>query len=238
MLSVVIPAFNEGDGIEACLKSLCDQTLPRDQYEIIIVDGGSKDNTREIAEKYANKVFIQTSKKVGGARNDGVLASKYDWIVSADADCFFPRTWLETIVNDFKNYPEASTFYGPIYPIEPGIKNKVEVFLYNRVVHAGGKLGFFYATLGANTAFRKKEFIEAGMYRVCDAGDDWELPFRMKKFGKIHLDMNMVVGFSMRRYMSFGLLRSGFQWVYVVAKGGDSDKQQYMGKTYAEKEKK
>ncbi|MCQ2377458.1 MAG: glycosyltransferase, partial [Methanocorpusculum sp.] len=48
-ISVVIPAFNEGEGIEACLKSLCDQTLPRDRYEIIVVDGNSKDNTREVA---------------------------------------------------------------------------------------------------------------------------------------------------------------------------------------------
>ena len=188
MISVVIPAFNEGEGIEACLKSVCDQTLARDQYEVIVVDGNSKDNTREIAAKYADKVFIQTSKKVGGARNDGVMEAKYDWIVTADADCFFPRTWLETIVNDFKNHPEASTFYGPIYPLEPGLKHKIEVFLYNRVVWLGGKTGIFYATLGANTAFRKKEFIEAGMYRVCDAGDDWELPKRMKHFGKVHLE--------------------------------------------------
>ena len=60
MISVVIPAFNEGEGIEACLKSVCDQTLPRDQYEVIVVDGNSKDNTRDIAAKYADKVFIQT----------------------------------------------------------------------------------------------------------------------------------------------------------------------------------
>ena len=163
------------------------------------------------------------------------MEAKEDWIVTADADCFFPRTWLETIVNDFKNHPEASTFYGPIYPLEPGLKHKIEVFLYNRIVWLGGKTGIFYATLGANTAFRKKEFIEAGMYRVCDAGDDWELPKRMKHFGKVHLDMKMIVGFSMRRYINFGLFRSAFQWFYVVAKGGDSDKHQYMGKEYTKK---
>ncbi|HJJ28806.1 MAG TPA: glycosyltransferase [Methanocorpusculum sp.] len=232
MISIVIPAFNEGEGIEACLKSVCDQTIARDQYELIIVDGGSKDNTREIAAKYADKVFIQTSKKVGGARNDGVMAAKYDWVVTADADCFFPRNWLEIIVNDFKNHPEASTFYGPIYPLEPGLKHKIEVFLYNRVVWLGGRTGIFYATLGANTAFRKQAFIDAGMYRVCDAGDDWELPKRMKHQGKVHLNMKNKIGFSMRRYIKFGLFRSAFTWFYVVAKGGDNDKYQYMGKDY------
>lgn len=235
MISVVVPSFNEEEGIEAFLKSLCDQTLPRDQYEIVVVDGGSKDKTREIAEKYADKVFIQTSKKVGGARNDGVLASKYDLIVTTDADCFLPRPWLERIVKDFEKYPDASTIYGPIYPLEPGFKHKFEVFLYNVVVRIGGRTGIFYATLGANTAFRKALFIEAGMYKVCDAGDDWELPKRMKNYGRVVLDMKMIVGFSMRRYINFGLFRSAFQWFYVVAKGGFSDKHQYMGKDYTKK---
>ena len=141
MISVVVPSFNEEEGIEPFLKSLCDQTLPRDQYEIIVVDGNSKDKTREIAEKYADKVFIQTSKKVGGARNDGVLASKYDLIVTTDADCFLPRPWLETIVKDFEKYPDASVIYGPIYPLEPGFKHKFEVFLYNIVVRIGEERG-------------------------------------------------------------------------------------------------
>ena len=235
MISVVVPSFNEESGIEACLKSLCDQTLPRDQYEIIVVDGNSKDKTREIAEKYADKVFIQTSKKVGGARNDGVLASRYDLIVTTDADCFLPRSWLETIVKDFGKYPEASVIYGPIYPLEPGFKHKFEVFLYNLVVRFGAWTGVFYATLGSNTAFRKNLFIEAGMYRVVDAGDDWELPRRMKNYGRVVLDMKMIIGFSMRRYINFGLFRSAFQWFYVVAKGGESEKHQYMGKEYTKK---
>ena len=47
-------------------------------YEIIVVDGGSKDATCEIARKYADKVFTQTSKKVGGARNDGIMAATGD----------------------------------------------------------------------------------------------------------------------------------------------------------------
>ncbi|MCK9313305.1 MAG: glycosyltransferase [Methanocorpusculum sp.] len=235
MISVVVPSFNEESGIEACLKSLCDQTLPRDQYEIIVVDGNSKDKTREIAEKYADKVFIQTSKKVGGARNDGVLASRYDLIVTTDADCFLPRGWLETIVKDFGKYPEASVIYGPIYPLEPGFRHKFEVFLYNLVVRFGAWTGVFYATLGSNTAFRKNLFIEAGMYRVVDAGDDWELPRRMKNYGRVVLDMKMIIGFSMRRYINFGLFRSAFQWFYVVAKGGESEKHQYMGKEYTKK---
>jgi glycosyltransferase involved in cell wall biosynthesis len=75
MISVVIPTFNEEANIAQCLVSLTHQTIPRTEYEIIVVDGGSKDNTCEIAKKYADQVFTQTSRKVGGARNDGVMAA-------------------------------------------------------------------------------------------------------------------------------------------------------------------
>ena len=148
MISVIVPTFNEEEGVEACLKSLCDQTLPRDQYEIIVVDGNSKDKTREIAEKYADKVFIQTSKKVGGARNDGAMAAKYDILATTDADCFLPRDWLEKILADFAKYPDASTIYGIVYPLEPGIKHKLSLLGYNIVSRIGYWTGTIYMTLG------------------------------------------------------------------------------------------
>lgn len=64
MISVIVPAYNEEQNIGTCLDSLSRQTIPRDSYEIIVVDGGSKDRTRGAGE-YADLVFIQTSKKVG-----------------------------------------------------------------------------------------------------------------------------------------------------------------------------
>ena len=163
MISVIVPTFNEEEGVEACLKSLCDQTLPRDQYEIIVVDGNSKDKTREIAEKYADKVFIQTSKKVGGARNDGAMAAKYDILATTDADCFLPRDWLEKILADFAKYPDASTIYGIVYPLEPGIKHKLSLLAYNIVSRIGSWAGTSYRALGCNTAVRKEIFMDAGM---------------------------------------------------------------------------
>ena len=199
MISVIVPTFNEEEGVEACLKSLCDQTLPRDQYEIIVVDGNSKDKTREIAEKYADKVFIQTGKKVGGARNDGAMAAKYDILATTDADCFRPRDWLEKILAVFAKYPDASTIYGIVYPLEPGIKHKLSLLGYNIVSRIGYWTGTIYMTLGCNTAFRKDLFMEAGMYITADAGDDFEIARRMKKYGRVRLDTNLKVGFSMRR---------------------------------------
>jgi glycosyltransferase involved in cell wall biosynthesis len=55
MISVIIPSYNEEANIARCLQSLQKQTIPRDEYEIIVVDGSSKDHTREIAERYAER---------------------------------------------------------------------------------------------------------------------------------------------------------------------------------------
>ena len=235
MISVIVPTFNEEEGVEACLKSLCDQTLPRDQYEIIVVDGNSKDKTRELAEKYSEKVFIQTSKKVGGARNDGAMAAKYDILATTDADCFLPRDWLEKVLADFAKYPDASTIYGIVYPLEPGIRHKLSLLGYNIVSRLGYWTGTIYMTLGCNTAFRKDLFMEAGMYITADAGDDFEIARRMKQYGRVRLDTKLKVGFSMRRYIEFGAMKSIYQWLYIVAHGGSSEKYQYAGKEYGKK---
>jgi glycosyltransferase involved in cell wall biosynthesis len=179
MISVIVPAYNEETSITTCLRSLCNQTLERDEYEIIVVDGNSSDRTRELAKQYADQVFIQTSKKVGGARNDGVMRAKGEIVATTDADCIIPPDWLEIIKKDFGN-KNCVQLYGTVYPIENGIKNRLSLISANTLSYLGYHSRLFYYTLGCNTAFDKKSFIKAGMYRCIDAGDDVEIALRMK----------------------------------------------------------
>ena len=231
MISVIIPTFNEEENIAQCLVSLTHQSVPRDEYEIIVVDGGSKDATCEIAEKYADSVFTQTSPKVGGARNDGVMAAKGDIIATTDADCILPPHWLRQISNDFSS-PDVVQVYGPVYPIEEGIRNRISLFLANMFSRIGYYSTTFYYTLGCNTAFRKDAFVRAGMYRCIDAGDDLEIAMRLKDFGRICFDERLKVGFSMRRYEKFGAVQSIYEWIAIVSDGGESGKYSYTRKDY------
>jgi len=231
MISVIIPTFNEEENIAQCLVSLTHQTVVRTDYEIIVVDGGSKDASCTIAEKYADKVFPQTSKKVGGARNDGFMAAKGDIIATTDADCILPPTWIETIKRNFKD-ERVVVLYGPVYPIEVGIGNKLSILLANTFSRIGFYSHTFYYTLGCNTAFRKDAFIKAGMYRCFDAGDDLEIALRMKDQGKVAFDRRLKVGFSMRRYEQFGVIKSLYEWFYIVTHGGDTQKYSYTQKKY------
>jgi len=231
MISVIIPTFNEEENVAQCLVSLCHQTVPRSRYEIIVVDGGSKDRTCEIAGKYADRVFIQTSRKVGGARNDGALVARGDIIATTDADCILPPDWIQRIGKDFSN-PSVVQVYGPIYPIEEGLGNRFSLLLANTFSRIGYYSRTFYYTLGCNTAFRKEAFEKAGRYRCIDAGDDLEIAMRMKDQGSIRFDGRLKVGFSMRRYKKFGTVKSLYEWMYIVADGGETQKYSYSQKKY------
>jgi len=231
MISVIIPTFNEEENIAQCLVSLSHQSVPRTEYEIIVVDGGSKDASCEIARKYADSVFIQTSKKVGGARNDGIMVAKGDIVATTDADCIPPPNWIEIIKKDFED-EDMVQVYGPVYPIEEGSGNKLSLMLANTFSRIGYYSRTFYYTLGCNTAFRKNAFIKAGMYRCIDAGDDLEIALRMRDEGKVVFDGRISVGFSMRRYKQYGTLKSLYEWVYIVAHNGETEKYSYSQKKY------
>jgi len=210
-ISVVIPTYNEENYIEKCLKSLMNQTLQRDEFEIIIVDGGSKDKTVEISEKYADKILFQKSEGVGGARNDGVRESSSSIIATTDADIILPPDWLERILFNFSSRNIACLF-GPIKPIENRFKYRFLIGLFNDCAHFMAKMRLFYATVGSNTAFRRDIFLKAGGYPEVQAGDDYGVAFRLKKFGKIRYDPKLCVHFSMRRMEKYGVVYSLYNW--------------------------
>ncbi|CCJ37138.1 glycosyl transferase family protein [Methanoculleus bourgensis MS2] len=231
MISVVVPTYNEEQNIERCLESLADQTVPRETYEVIVVDGNSKDRTRELAEPLADSVFIQKSKRVGGARNDGAMAASGEVVATTDADCILPRDWVERIGRNFAER-EIVQLYGTVYPIEDGVRNRLSLVGANTFSRLGYHTRTIYFTLGCNTAFDRDAFIRAGMYRCIDAGDDLEIAQRMRKLGKVYLDPDLAVGFSMRRYQQFGTIKSISEWLYIVLRGGDASSVTYSQREY------
>ena len=231
MISVVVPAYNEEENIAACLESLNRQTLPRTEYEIIVVDGNSKDRTRELAAPFADIVFIQTSERVGGARNDGAMRAKGGIVAFADADCVVPPDWIEQIRSDFAAHHPV-LLYGTVYPKEAGFRNHIALDMANTFAWIGYHTRTLYYTLGCNTVVDRAAFIQAGMYRPMDAGEDIEVALRMKNFGRILFDPRLRVGFSMRRYQQFGTIRSLYQWLYIVAHGGETSRYSYSRREY------
>ena len=107
-LSIIIPVYNTEKFIFKCLNSCLDQNFNGENYEIIIVDDGSTDNTisiiKSFKENYSNIVVIQ--KKNGGvssARNKGVEIAKGEYILFVDSDDAIEENSLNKIVSELKN---------------------------------------------------------------------------------------------------------------------------------------
>ena len=94
-VSIIIPAYNEEKYIEKCLVSLRDQSYK--DIEIIVIDDGSIDSTKEIATKYANLVLEQDHMGPGTARNFGVSKAKGDIVSFIDADMYLDKFYIEEI---------------------------------------------------------------------------------------------------------------------------------------------
>lgn len=101
-ISIIIPVYNVEKYLGHCLDSCLDQDLPRSEYEIIIVNDGSPDNSQEIIDRYASKYenIIVIKKENGGlssARNAGLKIAKGEYIWFVDSDDSIKENCLSEI---------------------------------------------------------------------------------------------------------------------------------------------
>lgn len=110
-LSVVVPAYNQGRYLRDAIQSVLAQ-LYRD-YEIIVVDDGSTDNSRDVVADFQGQVryIWQENQGLGGARNTGIRAAKGELIGLLDADDQWAPAFLETMVSLASRYPESAVYY-------------------------------------------------------------------------------------------------------------------------------
>src|SRR4051812_42158850 len=110
LVSIIIPCYNQGVYLKDALTSCLTQTYP--QLEIIVVDDGSTDNTREIAMMYPQVRYLyQDNHGPGSARNRGFQNSKGDLIQFLDADDLLLPTKIERCVEGFQQDSDAAVVY-------------------------------------------------------------------------------------------------------------------------------
>ena len=115
LVSIIMPAFNAQQYIAESIQSALSQTYQN--IEVIVVDDGSKDDTKKIADSFGVPVFVHSVKNGGAAaaRNYGVNQANGDWIAFLDSDDIWEPTNLETQMNnlDGKVWSHAdSVFFG------------------------------------------------------------------------------------------------------------------------------
>lgn len=218
-ISIIIPTLREGPFLERTLKNFDGLSLP---HEIIITDGGSTDETLDIARRYTDKITVWTRPQrqtFGQAKNAGAALATGTFFVFIDADVLIPepQKFFEEILAAFEKNPNlvASTV-----PLKPWPENPswVDAFfceplnwtyiIWNNVFHSGNASGEFQMV--RSDAFRK----EGGFKESLAAGEDNEL-FRelANHHGRTLSYRKLFVQHSLRRPHKLGWLRVYASWI-------------------------
>ncbi len=113
-LSIILPVYNVEPYLERCIRSLENQDLPHNEYEIIVVNDGSPDNSREVAlrlmEEFNNITLVdQLNQGVSMARNAGIDKAQGDYILFVDPDDYvLPNTLAKLIDEAYASQTEVS----------------------------------------------------------------------------------------------------------------------------------
>ena len=167
-VSVVIAVRNEENNILKLLSDLSLQDYPQDLFNIIIVNDHSTDGTLDLLNqelsKYPNLILHNLTTSLEGKKsaiNTGVNISNHEIILSSDADCSFPNTWISSMVSGF-NDKQIKLVSGPVtFYKESSLFNKLQTLEFLSLIGAGaGAIGIGNPIFcnGANMAYRRETY--------------------------------------------------------------------------------
>ena len=196
--SIIIPARDEEDSIAACLQSIVNTTYPAQLYEIIVVDDFSSDATPAIVEKFQkefpniqlislkNSITENINSYKKRAIEVAIGKSKFEWIITTDADCQVQVEWLSL-------YDAYIQTQQPVFVAAPVRFNNTGSFSsifqcldfvsLQGITAASVSAGFHSMCNGANLAYNKKTFYDVDGFKNADhiaSGDDMLLMHKIK----------------------------------------------------------
>ena len=224
--SIIIPAYNE----EKCLGDTVQAALAQDypDFEIIVVNNASKDNTEAVARgfesKHPNKIKVVNENRKGllWARECGRMNARGDIIVNIDADCLPEKDWLSKGLSYFKKenvvavsgpydyYDGDRIFrYGSLFT-QKIIYKIASVFLQLPFIKKGAVL------IGGNTFIRAEVLKKAGGYdtSIVFYGEDTDTAKMVSRYGKVLFKPSLTMKTSARRFKNEGTLNIFGKYLY------------------------
>jgi len=184
-VSVVIPAYNAAATIAECMEALNKQSLPRDEYEVIVVDDGSTDETAKIAADYGARVLKQANSGPAAARNRGIAAARGEIILFTDSDCAPAHDWIQEMIAPLAD-PHIAGVKGVYRTRQRNLVARfIQIEYEDRYDHtASCKYVDFIDTYAA--AYRRDALVASGGFNTYfrfASVEDQELSFRLAGMG-------------------------------------------------------
>ena len=211
-VAIVIPTLNEERFISRCLNSIIKQTYEFEKMDVMIIDGGSKDNTKDIVAEYQkshqNIRFIENKKKIQSvAFNIGFKKSTAPYIIRLDAHAEYDSKYISLCIENLKQDEKRGNVGGRcnILPFNQSLWAQTNAILNHSRFGIGGA-AFRVSNEAHNTdsvpfgAFPRK-IIEkiGGMREDLPRGEDNEYNSRIRKAGyKIFFDPNIISSYFAR----------------------------------------
>ena len=205
MISIVIPTYNEEKYLPKLLECIKKQTFK--DYEVIIADANSTDNTKKIAKKYGCKIVKGGMPSVG--RNNGAKAAKGNILLFLDADSLIEKDFIKNALDEIRN-KKLDVAGSYLYPLSKKLIDKIFLGIFNAWACL---TQFFYPNACGSGIFSKKWLHDKvkGFDESIILSEDMDYVKRCGKYGKFRLIKNTRVMYSMRRYDNDGRLNVGFK---------------------------
>ncbi len=206
--SVIIPLYNDATSISACIEALLVQNANQ-QFEIIVVDDGSTDNSAELVANYPVRLFKQQNAGPAAARNVGGYNAKTDILIFLDADCIAAPNWLDSILKAFENL-NTDVVTGAIVPATQHMMARlIQLEIEERYCKlANSSRVDFFASVAF--AIRRERFIAVGGFREdFRYNEDVELAYRLNASGTqmVFLDTPRVAHFHPEGWKNYFMMK-------------------------------
>lgn len=186
LVSIIVPSYNHEKYITQCIESIINQTYKN--FELIVIDDGSKDNSVEILKdlqlKYEFKLFLQENHGTAHTINRGIKEfSSGEYITFCASDDYWVEDKLEKQVNYLKKHQQIPMCYGKCIYID---ENGSEIPKYTKVKNRKLKGGNIFEDIllfklhpPVNYLFRKEIFVEVGFYDENLKAEDFDMNLRI-----------------------------------------------------------
>jgi len=187
LVSLIIPVLNEEKSIKNTVDSLLNLNYPKNKFEVIIVDDGSTDNTKEIVGSYKDKrvrLILNEHKGIGkaSALNNGILNAKGEIVGCVDADCYVNTDSLMNMIGHFKS-DEVGAVITSVKVLNPRSffekMQRIEYILTSFIRRLMSYVGTLQVTPGALSLYKKSVIDKVGYFDENNLTEDYEIALRL-----------------------------------------------------------